>query len=1479
MPVQTMQGNKKYTDGLSDSSSIGSVLDDADREVSNLTDRAFRSLCISEDTSFNDSNLVISPDFAQQFFGSFQQGTGSHAIKKSSLCNRIQTHGNEHASWASTFQQLPKYVQGEEKYLKDNTPPPVSTRRKLEIPVSGLRSNKPVSKVSSLIKSFDRTENSSSDSLPPTSKHSALKTPLKCAPLPGSGVNFCVDSAFLTVRKVPAEISKTYQNSSWPGGRQGTTNSPVSNDLTSCTDGFQPAPMDASKTFESNTHLSPTKPAKIKSGKANEQASKGNFLHSENSAFESWNAHHKKLLERKEADKHTPEIKAPPNYEENPLPLREIHPSRHEISPSHTRGHMNPEEKTLAAGAPSASLSQVSNVQPGSESQNFVIEEKVPSSESKVQVETSRAPWRRSKLSKGGKEKTHEPLSEKKIDGKDPSLNKRPDPEVDFPENEIIEEQVNSNECYNPHFNISKLLTPVIPTKQVLDSLENQSGIETLPPQENSMGSSEHEGRGLNEYQSRDSYKSKVPSLLFNLKDVRKRVKSTYSASPLLKSHDEKTKARDNVKQENISNGTFMSNGSEENPLHTSSKDKLNHQPYVNTKEDHKGDINGDLTDNYLTLNSTQTMEELSYMNGDISEQNDFKNDDVGFRDPRNSDRDTHQYHHQVHEHNLMKNRPHLSLKICNRDLVDGKVEEKLNIHPHENGLPRSISQETDHERDAGSQNANFSQKISPGPLSPEEEDVFYSDTQSDFIPNLKSKAKISTSSSDQSFASFEDQHKTWFTECPREDRKSSVSLEESQKSEKREKGLRKDDLQYYSLSNGFASVEDTNKEEMSQREGESMSRDRVLIESKEEVNCRDVWLEDNKNTSLPDTKNPPLSLSPNSNKHIMFAIKDNTLKSSPVIKPIILPLLRTSSSENAHSNSHRDTESRLAEHGEDTHLYQLESQDIPNAEKTGQLVTSSSQRSSAYKKTYRSISDSGQVFGSVKAENFQPISEATLLEDDSSSPFFPIVKDSDGIKSTQNLLNKVVTSDLENHYENKEKPISFKVKPTIILPDEDSGDQPPASQLEEAHSEEKIQCSRNHLLSTLREGSLVRNIVPSEMINSPVASSIVDSSVYSPSTSAILDDTPQGPLDPGIFQGDLPNSAITSPLTSTCSSITSLASERKTSAKTAREDITHAVVPSIGGNLQLDSSADETMALSTRDALLEETSGWAAPYERPPSAVLLEKSVSKPPAVPPKTEKALRRAKKLANKRKKMDLQQEKLYEIQEESPQMEGADGIWKRPSSPVEIPQSNFPRVRSLPPPIHRHSVATLSESIRRRPSGAQSVIPMSSYPATQKKILQDPHSGEYFVFDLPLQVRMKTFYDPETGKYVKVSIPSSERGSPEIPSSEIFNSPYLVYPGLHPLPVTSLTPLRSSSQLSAPTFLRQVPQARESADHWLQSFKNAKHPSPQSCAEPIHNSPSHNREEVPQNLRKDPSEAQNLDIISMDDLEDFASEGIS
>lgn len=69
-------GRRKHSNGaLSDASSTGSFLDETDREVSNLTDRAFRSLCIGDEAVYNDSDLnASSPCFPSDRQKAFSQG-------------------------------------------------------------------------------------------------------------------------------------------------------------------------------------------------------------------------------------------------------------------------------------------------------------------------------------------------------------------------------------------------------------------------------------------------------------------------------------------------------------------------------------------------------------------------------------------------------------------------------------------------------------------------------------------------------------------------------------------------------------------------------------------------------------------------------------------------------------------------------------------------------------------------------------------------------------------------------------------------------------------------------------------------------------------------------------------------------------------------------------------------------------------------------------------------------------------------------------------------------------------------------------------------------------------------------------------------------------------------------------------------------------------------------------------------------------
>lgn len=1430
LPTQKkMQGNKKCTDGFSDSSSIGSVLDDADREVSNLTDRAFRSLCISEDTSFNDSNLALSPDISRQVSGNFHQGTVSHTHRKSGIWSQLPSQGTEHAGWAATFQQLPKYVQGEEKYPK-SSPPLTPAQIRLEVPVSGLRSsNKPISKVSSLIKSFDRTESQHCDSRPSASKPQTLKNPPKFAPLPESSVNFCFDSAFLTVRRVPAEVSSTHQNNHQPSRNHGEQESPKSPEA-ACqgSSSFISAPENVANSLESKFPSPPHKPATGEPGRGKEWAQKGTFLHSENSAFESWSTLQPRLPERKNPAEAVSESKSPKHYEDAPL-LRDPRAPECKVSPCQVRSSCGQEENRLAAGALSTPGPWLSR---GPGVHIIPMEENTCSSQPDSQVKSTQPPWRKPKTRKGGKEIVQD-ASEEKTDRRGPGLYTKHNPQEQFPENEALGNAMDLDEHYNPPFNISKLLTPVIPTKHALDSSNSQAEEITPSPPGQLNGYQEKES---SECPSRDSYKSKAPSLLFNLKDVRKRVKSTYSLSPLLKGLDEKTRG----KQEPVSNGIILPHGFEESPPNELSKEGPADTPslsQVGTQKDSKGDPSVTSAENYITLSSPPAFTKGPFcVNGEAADSKSYEkeaaNGDSYLGTPGSS------WCPDSREHCPRK---HLSLKLC------GREPKQLKTPSLENRFSRSISQETEPEREAELQNLNSNQKFSPGPLSPEEEDVFYSDSQSDFMPGLKSKANFSTSSSDQSFASFEDHQKAWLAESQQEDRRNSVSADDSQKDEK-EKVIGKDELQYCAFSNGHTCVEEHSKKETLHREGESMSGGRLRQASREEGNVRGTWMAGNKDEALSHAKALTPSPSSTSNKHMLFAIKDNTLRATPVIKPIMLPLLRTLSSEDPMGSSHKEEELPRPSWSENAGLCTPQSQDMPST------PTPTGMRGTHLKHvSYKGREDHGWVTTVARTETKGNISSPLLVGED------------EGPKPLPDATWKVVVNDGKSSSTDQGKLEAPKHIPMIALPKIDLEDQPPLQQLGTSW-EKQTQDIKGQFLSTPIAGPPGRRLTPGEMETSPNTSSLEESSACSPATSSVWDDASQAPSELGLTPGELPQA---SPWASPRVSPSPARISR-------REDLTHAFTWEASSDPQLEPLAEDLRTLSPRGSLLDVATSSAGFLEKPEPPAHRERAATKPPAVPPKTEKALRRAKKLASKRRKTDQTQETYGGPREEKPYLEDPE---HRPLTPREGTQAKFPIVRSLPPPVHRHSVSTFSEPVRRPPGRPQSFMPLPPYPATQK-VLQDPQSGEYFVFDLPLQVKIKTFYDPETGKYVKVSIPSSEGGSPEPPPPNALAARYMLLPGLRPLPATTLMPLRCSSQLSAPTFLRQGHDTTEAAGPGPQSTLDTDlQPGPVPHGDPTQNSAGQRSNGPPRSPGKEGKDTASLGIISTNDLEDFATEGIS
>lgn len=93
---------------------------------------------------------------------------------------------------------------------------------------------------------------------------------------------------------------------------------------------------------------------------------------------------------------------------------------------------------------------------------------------------------------------------------------------------------------------------------------------------------------------------------------------------------------------------------------------------------------------------------------------------------------------------------------------------------------------------------------------------------------------------------------------------------------------------------------------------------------------------------------------------------------------------------------------------------------------------------------------------------------------------------------------------------------------------------------------------------------------------------------------------------------------------------------------------------------------------------------------------------------------------------------------------------------------------------------------------RQSSVEHALVTQSFPMTQRKILQDPDSGQYFFVDMPIQIKTKTFFDPQTGSYVQLPVQPSEGTIPQAPPLEVLTPPMVVYRSFVPVPLSPLAP---------------------------------------------------------------------------------------
>lgn len=99
---------------------------------------------------------------------------------------------------------------------------------------------------------------------------------------------------------------------------------------------------------------------------------------------------------------------------------------------------------------------------------------------------------------------------------------------------------------------------------------------------------------------------------------------------------------------------------------------------------------------------------------------------------------------------------------------------------------------------------------------------------------------------------------------------------------------------------------------------------------------------------------------------------------------------------------------------------------------------------------------------------------------------------------------------------------------------------------------------------------------------------------------------------------------------------------------------------------------------------------------------------------------------------------------------------------------------------------------------RQSSSEHALVTQSFPMTQRKLLQDPDSGQYFFVDMPIQIKTKTFFDPETGTYVQLPVQPPEGAIPQAPPLEVLTPPMVVYRSFVPVP---LSPMAQSATIQA------------------------------------------------------------------------------
>lgn len=125
---------------------------------------------------------------------------------------------------------------------------------------------------------------------------------------------------------------------------------------------------------------------------------------------------------------------------------------------------------------------------------------------------------------------------------------------------------------------------------------------------------------------------------------------------------------------------------------------------------------------------------------------------------------------------------------------------------------------------------------------------------------------------------------------------------------------------------------------------------------------------------------------------------------------------------------------------------------------------------------------------------------------------------------------------------------------------------------------------------------------------------------------------------------------------------------------------------------------------------------------------------------------------------------------------------------------------------PLPIAMHTAQP--QVICFSPTVQPSPVPTDHFQSTQRKMLLDPTTGNYYLVDTPVQPATRRLFDPETGQYVDVPMPQHPPMTPvPVPISPLALSPggyghtYMFYPGYMASPVIPARTIQSQLSMQS------------------------------------------------------------------------------